>query len=234
MDDSEDKLIISLANAGATVSKIAKILKAGVDDVKAKLTELNVEAVDDTITDKASTEALNNDSTKDLDSEFDAIMAGAGLDDSALYPDGAKVVYVVETVCPGHDGLEPVRCTGKLSEAKTKMFEEVIKDVRDNNGLKLRQGPLNLQVGCLKIDLAQQSHSVAQQLIASIGFQPAWFAEKATVPLTEAEKAAATALLTGIRDGDKKALAFMYAAPVTLPDMVDFNKGEYIGDDDFM
>ena len=237
-DGSKDNLIASLANAGASPGKIAHIIDSSVSHVMERLAALRLEAVpedaasgDDVDSAPASASCEPGD---DLQSEFDAIVAGTDLDDSALYLEGSKVVYVVETAVPTQNGLEPIRCTGRLGEAKNRLFEEAIKDIRDNNGLRLRQGPITLNVNCVRVSMASQEHHVDQQIVASVGFQPAWFSKNATVALSDAESAAATALVTGIRDNDARAVKFLYKAPVTVPDMVDWSSGEYIGDDSFM
>ena len=237
-DGSKDDLIASLANAGASPSKIAHILGSSVDHVMERLAALRLEAAPE---DPASGDSVDSadasapsESGDDLQSEFDAIVAGTNLDDSALYLEGSKVVYVVETAAPTQNGLEPIRCTGKLGEAKNHLFEEAIKDIRDNNGLRLRQGPITLNVNCVRVNVVSQEHHVDQQIVASVGFQPAWFSENATVALSDAESEAGVALLTGIRDNDARAVKFLYTAPVTVPDMVDWSKGEYVGDDSFM
>lgn len=237
-DGSKDDLIASLANAGASPSKIAHIIDSSVSHVMERLAALHLDAVpedaasgDDVDSTPASASVEHGD---DLQSEFDAIVAGTNLDDSALYLEGSKVVYVIETAAPTQNGLEPIRCTGKLGEAKNHLFEEAIKDIRDNNGLRLRQGPITLNVNCVRVNMASQEHHVDQQIIASVGFQPAWFSKNATMALSDAESAAATALVTGIRDNDARAVKFLYTAPVTVPDIVDWSKGEYVGDESFM
>lgn len=239
-DGSKDNLIANLANAGASPSKIAHIIDSSVSHVMERLGALHLEAApEDTASgdkDKADSAdaSASGEHGDDLQSEFDAIVAGTNLDDSALYLEGSKVVYVIETATPTQNGLEPIRCTGKLGEAKNHLFEEAIKDIRDNNGLRLRQGPITLNVNCVRVNVASQEHHVDQQIVASVGFQPAWFSKNATVALSDAESAAATALVTGIRDNDARAVKFLYTAPVTVPDMVDWSKGEYVGDESFM
>lgn len=235
-DGSKDNLIANLANAGASPSKIAHIIDSSVSHVMERLAALHLEAApeDPASGDKADSAPASGEHGDDLQSEFDAIVAGTNLDDSALYLEGSKVVYVIETAAPTQNGLEPIRCTGKLDEAKNHLFEEAIKDIRDNNGLRLRQGPITLNVNCVRVNVASQEHHVDQQIVASVGFQPAWFSKNATVALSDAESAAATALVTGIRDNDARAVKFLYTAPVTVPDMVDWSKGEYVGDELFM
>lgn len=234
-DRLNDSLIARLANAGAAPDKIARILGASVDEVTARLEKLGLLHASETDGGSGVEPAVSTIQTgatgtgdRDLQSEFDEIVAGTDLDDTALYVEGSRVVYVVESAIPTKNGLEPVRCSGELVDARRELFDEAIKDIRDNNGLRLRQGPMALTVNCVKLDLASREPEVDRQMVASIGFQLKWFDEKATVALSDGERAAATALIAGIRDDDPKATRFMYAAPVTVPETVDWSNGEYV------
>lgn len=237
-DRLNDSLIASLANAGAAPDKIARIVGASVDEVTARLEALGLLHGSETNggndgrgVEQAAPEAQTDDASaadRDLQLEFDEIVAGTDLDDSALYVEGSRVVFVVESAIPTKNGLEPVRCSGELVDAKRRLFDEAIKDIRDNNGLRLRQGPMSLTVNCVKLNLASHEHEVDRQMVATIGFQLRWFHEKATVSLSDGERAAATALIAGIRDDDPKATRFMYTAPVTVPETVDWSNGEYV------
>ena len=236
-DRLNDSLIASLANAGAAPDKIASILGASVDEVTARMEKLGLLPAGETNggsgngVEPAVPAAPTDDASaadRDLQSEFNEIVAGTDLDDTALYVEGSRVVFVVESAIPTKNGLEPVRCSGELVDAKRRLFDEAIKDIRDNNGLRLRQGPMSLTVNCVKLNLASHEHEVDRQMVATIGFQLEWFHEKATVSLSDGERAAATALIAGIRDDDPKATRFMYTAPVTVPETIDWSNGEYV------
>lgn len=234
-DRLNDSLIASLANAGAAPDKIASILGASVDEVTARMEALGLLHAGEIDGSSGAEQTAPADKTgaastadRDLWSEFDEIVAGADLDDTALYVEGSRVVFVVESAIPTKNGLEPVRCSGELVDAKRRLFDEAIKDIRDNNGLRLRQGPMSLTVNCVKLNLASHEHEVDRQMVATIGFQLEWFHEKAAVSLSDGERAAATALIAGIRDDDPKATRFMYTAPVTVPETVDWSNGEYV------
>lgn len=234
-DRLNDSLIASLANAGAAPDKIASILGASVDEVTARMEALGLLHAGETDGSSGTEQTAPADKTgdastadRDLWSEFDEIVAGADLDDTALYVEGSRVVFVVESAIPTKNGLEPVRCSGELVDAKRRLFDEAIKDIRDNNGLRLRQGPMSLTVNCVKLNLASHEHEVDRQMVATIGFQLEWFNENAAVSLSDGERAAATALIAGIRDDDPKATRFMYTAPVTVPETVDWFNGEYV------
>ena len=179
-DRLNDSLIASLANAGAAPDKIARILGANVDEVTARLETLGLLHASETDGSSGVEPAVSTDQTsatgtgdRDLQSEFDEIVAGTNLDDTALYVEGSRVVYVVESAIPTKNGLEPVRCSGELVDAKRELFDEAIKDIRDNNGLRLRQGPMALTVNCVKLDLAScgRQHRLPAEMVRREGYR---------------------------------------------------------------